>query len=172
MSVYFRALLYWMEAWGSEEFPVRGEVGGHNIYTVSHIKLLKYIYSCLFSLLWPHWIKAIQSLNIWNLKSNVVFQLSSLFRPYCVSVQCVSSMTHVTASLYQLEDLAKTVLMFMDRHATEVLHHEAFLSISESAIKTIISRTSWTKVKRSAPGPDQVWFSFISLELDSEVFRT
>ena len=48
-----------------------------------------------------------------------------------------------TASLYQLADLAKAALMFMDRHAAEVLHHEAFLSLSESAVKSIISRDSF-----------------------------
>ena len=40
-------------------------------------------------------------------------------------------------------DLAKAALMFMDRHAAEVLHHEAFLSLSESAVKSIISRDSF-----------------------------
>ena len=58
----------------------------------------------------------------------------------CVRTVCL---IYDTASLYQLADLAKAALMFMDRHAAEVLHHEAFLSLSESAVKSIISRDSF-----------------------------
>ena len=45
-----------------------------------------------------------------------------------------------TSSLYQLAGLSTACLVFMDRHALEVLHHETFLSLSETAVRDIISR--------------------------------
>ena len=71
--------------------------------------------------------------------------MSSPYLPPFQAVLCVRTVCLIydTASLYQLADLAKAALMFMDRHAAEVLHHEAFLSLSESAVKSIISRDSF-----------------------------
>ena len=106
------------DRWETAERPLRD----HNIYTVSHkkcptfaysskrkwdifgatlylyITLFRYIYSCLFSLLWPHWIKAFNLwiFEIWNPMSSSNFLLSSdrMYCALCVSVQCVSSTTH------------------------------------------------------------------------------
>ena len=98
--------------------------------------------------------------------SNFLLSSDRMYCALCVSVQCVSSTTHDTASLYQLEDLAKTALMFMVRHATiatDVLHYEAFLSLSESAIKTIISRIRSVK---------QRWTNSKLLKVGAKIIRS
>merc|ERR1719334_1221389 len=48
-----------------------------------------------------------------------------------------------TASLYQLASLSTAALVFMDRHAMEILNHESFFGMSEVAVKQIISRDSF-----------------------------
>ena len=86
----------------------------------------------------------------------------------CVRTVCL---IYDTASLYQLADLAKAALMFMDRHAAEVLHHEAFLSLSESAVKSIISRDSFCAAEVDIFKAVDGWIgkilNKIRLELDS-----
>ena len=122
--------------------------------------LLKYIYTGLLSL---HSFKEDLILDILGLahlygfleleysiseylKVRISLKNKALSRiPYFQAVLCVRTVCLIydTASLYQLADLAKASLMFMDRHAAEVLHHEAFLSLSEAAVKSIISRDSF-----------------------------
>ena len=47
------------------------------------------------------------------------------------------------ASMYALQSLLASCHSFMDRHATEVILHTSFLSLSPQGIKDIISRDSF-----------------------------
>ena len=48
-----------------------------------------------------------------------------------------------TASLYRLEHLVSSCCLFMDRHASDVIKHESFNTLSASGIKDILSRDSF-----------------------------
>ena len=48
-----------------------------------------------------------------------------------------------TASMYSLQSLIQSCHTFMDRHATEVIMHASFLTLSSQGIKEIISRDSF-----------------------------
>ena len=48
-----------------------------------------------------------------------------------------------TASLYRLEHLVSSCCLFMDRHASDVIKHESFNTLSATGIKDILSRDSF-----------------------------
>ena len=105
--------------------------------------LLKYIYTGNLTL---HNFKEDSILDILGLAHLYGFmELEKSISAYLKAVLCVKTVCLIydTASLYQLEDLELACLMFMDRHASEVLSHETFLSLSENSVKSIISRDSF-----------------------------
>ena len=58
-----------------------------------------------------------------------------------------------TASLYRLEHLVSSCCLFMDRHASDVIKHESFNTLSATGIKDILSRDSFcaAEVRRVIP---------------------
>ena len=137
-SDYFRALLY-----GGMLESSQSEVKLVDTPVIAFKHLLKYIYTGNLSL---HSFKEDLILDILGLAHLYGFlELENSISEYLKAVLCVRTVCLIydTASLYQLQDLARASLMFMDRHAAEVLTHESFLSLSENAVKSIISRDSF-----------------------------
>ena len=137
-SDYFRALLY-----GGLRESSQTEVKLVDTPHEAFRFLLKYIYTGNLTL---HSFKEDLILDILGLAHLYGFvDLERSISEYLKAVLSVKTVCLIydTAALYQLGDLARASLVFMDRHATEVLHHEAFLSLSESAVKSVISRDSF-----------------------------
>jgi len=170
-SEYFRALLY-----GGMRESSQSEVKLVETPHVAFKHLLKYIYTGNLSL---HNFKEDLILDILGLAHLYGFlDLEHSISAYLKAVLCVKTVCLIydTASLYQLQDLAQASLMFMDRHAAEVLNHETFLSLSELAVKSIISRDSFCAAEvdifkavdswsKSNPGDIRTILTEIRLEL-------
>jgi len=137
-SEYFRALLF-----GGMKESSQEEIKLVDTPLVAFKHLLRYIYTGNMSL---NSFKEDLILDILGLAHLYGFlELETSISDYLKAVLSVRTVCLIydTASLYQLSGLAKAALMFMDRHAMEVLGHESFLSLSESAVQSIISRDSF-----------------------------
>lgn len=137
-SEYFRALLY-----GGMKESSQEEIKLVDTPLVAFKHLLRYIYTGNMSL---NSFKEDLILDILGLAHLYGFlDLETSVSDYLKAVLSVRTVCLIydTASLYQLTDLANAALMFMDRHAMEVLIHESFLTLSESAVQSIISRDSF-----------------------------
>ena len=67
-----------------------------------------------------------------------------------------------TASLYRLEHLVSSCCLFMDRHASDVIKHESFNTLSATGIKDILSRDSFCAAEvRRVRGFDSLFLSNI-----------
>jgi len=137
-SEYFRALLF-----GGMRETNQQEVELVDTPLSAFKHLLRYIYTGNMSL---SSLKEDLILDILGLAHLYGFQeLESSISEYLKAVLSVRTVCLIydTASLYQLDTLSTAALVFMDRHALEVLNHESFLGISEIALKQIISRDSF-----------------------------
>jgi len=137
-SEYFRALLY-----GGMKESSQEEIKLVDTPLVAFKHLLRYIYTGSMSL---NSFKEDLILDILGLAHLYGFlELETSISDYLKAVLSVRTVCLIydTASLYQLSGLATAALMFMDRHAMEVLGHESFLSLSENSVQSIISRDSF-----------------------------
>ena len=137
-SEYFRALLF-----GGMRESTQAEIKLVDTPLVAFKHLLRYIYTGNMSL---NSVKEDLILDILGLAHLYGFlELETSISDYLKAVLSVRTVCLIydTASLYQLNGLDTAALMFMDRHAMEVLGHESFLSLSEAAVRSIISRDSF-----------------------------
>jgi len=137
-SEYFRALLFGGMKESSQEVV---ELKDTNLPAFQH--LLRYIYTGSITLAS---LKEDLILDILGLAHQYGFQdLEMAISDYLKAVLSIRTVCLIydTSSLYQLAGLSTACLVFMDRHALEVLHHETFLSLSETAVRDIISRDSF-----------------------------
>lgn len=137
-SEYFRALLY-----GGMKESSQDEVELKDTSLPAFQQLLRYIYTGAMTLAS---LKEDIILDILGLAHQYGFQdLEGAISDYLKAVLSIRTVCLIydTASLFQLSNLTSAAMVFMDRHALEVLHHESFLSLSESSIREIISRDSF-----------------------------
>jgi len=137
-SEYFRAMLF-----GGMKESSQNEIKLVDTPLIAFKHLLRYIYTGNMSL---NNFKEDLILDILGLAHLYGFlDLETSISDYLKAVLNVRTVCLIydTASLYQLSGLANASLMFMDRHAMEVLNHDSFLTLSESAVKSIISRDSF-----------------------------
>lgn len=137
-SEYFRALLF---GGMRESSQVEVELVQTPLAAFKH--LLRYIYTGNMSL---NSFKEDLILDILGLAHLYGFQdLETAISEYLKAVLSVRTVCLIydTASLYQLSALTTAALVFMDRHALEVLTSDSFLGLSEAALQQIISRDSF-----------------------------
>jgi len=137
-SDYFRALLY-----GGMRESTQAEIELKDTPIQPLKNLLKYIYT-------GH-----MSLN--NFKEELILEILSLAHQYgfveletsisdylkaTLNIKTVC-LIYDTSSLFQLNSLEDSALLFMDRNALEVLNHDSFVTLSDAAVKELISRDSF-----------------------------
>ena len=76
---------------------------------------------------------------------NCLFLLQSSVSDYLRAMLSIRNVCLIydTASLYALQDLIAACRTFMDKHATDILGQESFISLSSSGVREIISRDSF-----------------------------
>jgi BTB/POZ domain-containing protein 9 len=137
-SEYFRALLY-----GGMRESAQAEVELKGTPLLAFRHLLKYIYTGHISL---SSFKEEMILDILSLAHQYGFpDLEAAISDYLKAVLSIGSVCLIydTSALFHLDTLAHSCLVFMDRHAVEILTHESFTSLSESSVREIISRDSF-----------------------------
>jgi len=137
-SEYFRALLF---GGMRESSQTEVELVDTSLPAFKH--LLRYIYTGNMSL---NSFREDLILDILGMAHLYGFQeLETSISEYLKAVLSVRTVCLIydTASLYQLASLSTAALVFMDRHAMEILNHESFFGMSEVAVKQIISRDSF-----------------------------
>jgi len=137
-SDYFRALLY-----GGMRESTQPEIELKDTPIPAFKHLLKYIYTGHISLA-SHKEELI--LEILSLAHQYGFvELESAISEYLKATLNIKTVCLIydTSSLFQLQSLAQAALLFMDRNAAEVLTHESFLTLSDSAVQELITRDSF-----------------------------
>jgi len=137
-SEYFRALLF---GGMRESSQTEVELVDTSLPAFKH--LLRYIYTGNMSL---NSFREDLILDILGMAHLYGFQeLETSISEYLKAILSVRTVCLIydTASLYQLASLSTAALVFMDRHAMEILNHESFFGMSEVAVKQIISRDSF-----------------------------
>lgn len=137
-SEYFRALLYGgMKESQQNEIELKGT-------PLSAFKiLLKYIYTGYMTLAN---LKEEVILDILGLAHLYGFQeLETAISDYLKAVLTIRNVCIIydMANLFQLMSLAGVCCSYIDKHASEIMQHESFLSLSASALKEMISRHSF-----------------------------
>ncbi|XP_002732994.1 BTB/POZ domain-containing protein 9-like [Saccoglossus kowalevskii] len=141
---YFRALLF---GGMRESRPDCTEIELKDTTPVAFCALLKYIYT--------------GRMNLQDLKDDALLDVLGLAHRYGFTdlEMSISDYLRATlnihnvcliydvASLYQLRSLKDTCCSFMDNNAAEVMSSEAFLALSESALREVISRDSFCAVE-------------------------
>ena len=137
-SEYFRALLY-----GGMKESQLSEIELMDTSLAAFKHLLRYIYT--------------GQMRLGNLKDDLILEILGLahqygfedleaaISDYLRSVLSIHNVCFIydTASLYRLEHLVSSCCIFMDRHASDVIKHESFNTLSASGIKEILSRDSF-----------------------------
>jgi len=137
-SEYFRALLY-----GGMRETKQTEVELKDTPITAFRHLLKYIYTGHINL---SSFKEDLILEILSLSHQYGFlQLEAAISDYLKAILNLKTVCLIydTSALFHLDSLAEAALVYMDRHAVEVLNHESFLSLSESSVRDLISRDSF-----------------------------
>ena len=137
-SEYFRALLY-----GGMRESQSSEIELVDTPLTAFKHLLRYIYTGQMRL---GNLRDDLILDILGLAHQYGFEdLESAISDYLRSVLSIHNVCFIydTASLYQLRPLIASCHTFMDRHATEVIRHESFNTLSAVGIRDILSRDSF-----------------------------
>jgi len=137
-SEYFRALLY-----GGMRESSLNEIELKDTPITAFKHLLKYVYT--------------GHINLSSFKEELIIEILSLAHQYgfveleasisdylkaILNIKTVC-LIYDTSSLFHLSGLAQAALVFMDRHAMEVLNHESFQTLSETSVREVISRDSF-----------------------------
>ncbi|XP_074674231.1 BTB/POZ domain-containing protein 9 isoform X2 [Strix aluco] len=136
---YFRALLYG----GMRESQPEAEIPLQDTTAEAFTMLLKYIYTGRATLRDE---KEEVLLDFLSLAHKYGFpELEDSTSEYLCTILNIQNvcMTFDVASLYSLPKLTCMCCMFMDRNAQEVLSSEGFLSLSKSALLSIVLRDSF-----------------------------
>ncbi|CAM1154111.1 BTBD9 (predicted) [Pycnogonum litorale] len=137
-SDYFRALLF-----GGMHESQQNTIELKEVKVAAFLNILKYIYTGRVALngLKVEAILDVLTLshhyNIVDLETSTSNYLKSI-----ISVENVCAIYNATY-LYQPCSLVDECLVFMDRHALEIVQHESFLLLSAAALKFVISRSSF-----------------------------
>jgi len=136
---YFRALLYG----GMKESNSADEITLPDTAVTSFRVLLEYLYTGIIYLRDSKEDDIIDLLGLAHKYG--LLALQSSIGNYLESIinVCNVSTIYDVSCLYQLQNLTDKCLMFMDHNAVDVLETDAFTSLSEIAIITIISRDSF-----------------------------
>jgi len=138
-SAYFRALLY-----GGMRESSQPEIELKDTPLAAFKYLMRYIYTGQMSLAE---LKDDLVLEILGLAHQYGFQeLETAISDYLRAALSIRNVCLIydTAALYQLESLISSCCIFMDKHATEIIGHEAFLSLS--AVSAIVTHNGQFKV--------------------------
>ncbi|KAG1654460.1 BTB/POZ domain-containing protein 9 [Nymphon striatum] len=137
-SEYFRALLYG---------GMRESQQSRIVLQVTNLKAFEYLLNYIYT----------GNLALARLKEDVILDILGHAHHYAiidlqmaisVYLEAILNITNVCmiydmANLYQLTSLVEVCSLFMDRHASEIIQHGSFLSLSASALKNMISRDSF-----------------------------
>jgi len=137
-SEYFRALLY-----GGMRESSQAEIELKDTPIPAFKNLLKYIYTGHISL---SSFKEELILEILSLAHQYGFiELETSISDYLKATLNIKTVCLIydTSSLFQLNSLEDSALLFMDRNALEVLNHDSFVTLSDAAVKELISRDSF-----------------------------
>ncbi|CAM1332000.1 BTBD9 (predicted) [Pycnogonum litorale] len=137
-SDYFRALLF-----GGMHESQQSTIELKEVKVAAFLNILKYIYTGHVALndLKVEAILDVLTLshhyNIVDLETSTSNYLKSI-----INVEDVCAIYNATY-LYQPCSLVDKCLVFMDRHALEIVQHESFLLLTAAALKFVISRGSF-----------------------------
>lgn len=139
-SDYFRALLF---GGMRESLPGTTEVELKDTSSAAFSVLLKYIYTGRINLIE---IKEDNLLDILGMSHRYGFmELTTAISDYLKATLNNSNVCLIydIANMYSLVSLCQVCKEFIDRNALEILHGEAFLSLSQTSVKDLICRDSF-----------------------------
>ncbi|XP_052007702.1 BTB/POZ domain-containing protein 9 [Xyrauchen texanus] len=141
---YFRALLYG----GLRESRAQAEVRLEETRAEAFSMLLQYLYTGRATLSEAREETLLDFLGLAHR-----YDLQPLEGSICEFLRTLLNTRNVClvfdmASLYCLSGLAEACCAYMDRHATEVLKSDGFLTLSKSALLTVVSRDSFAASER------------------------
>ncbi|XP_007238565.3 BTB/POZ domain-containing protein 9 [Astyanax mexicanus] len=141
---YFRALLYG----GMRESHPQAEVRLEETHAEAFSMLLRYLYTGRASLSDAREETLLDFLGLAHR-----YGLQPLESSTCDFLRTLLNTRNVclifdVASLYCLRDLAEACCAYMDRHAVEVLETDGFLSLSKTALLTVVRRDSFAASER------------------------
>ncbi|XP_063426944.1 BTB/POZ domain-containing protein 9-like [Mytilus trossulus] len=139
-SDYFRALLF---GGMRESQPGTTEIELKDTSSTAFSVLLKYIYTGRINLLE---IKEENLLDILGMSHRYGFmELASSISDYLKAILNINNVCLIydIANMYSLMSLCQVCKEFIDRNALDILHGEAFLTLSQSSVKDLICRDSF-----------------------------
>ncbi|XP_073729659.1 BTB/POZ domain-containing protein 9 isoform X1 [Misgurnus anguillicaudatus] len=141
---YFRALLYG----GLRESRPQAEVRLEDTHPEAFSMLLRYLYTGRATLSEAREDTLLDFLGLAHR-----YDLQPLESSICEFLRTLLTTRNVclvfdVASLYCLSGLAEACCAYMDRHATDVLKSEGFLSLSKSALLTVVKRDSFASTEK------------------------
>lgn len=141
---YFRALLYG----GMRESQPQAEVRLEDTRAEAFSMLLRYLYTGKANL---SEVKEETLLDFLGLAHR--YGLQPLEASTCDYLRTLLNAQNVSlifdvASLYHLSSLAEACCAYMDRHAVDVLKSDGFLTLSKSALLTVVRRDSFAASER------------------------
>ncbi|XP_048083498.1 BTB/POZ domain-containing protein 9 isoform X1 [Alosa alosa] len=141
---YFRALLYG----GMRESRPQAEVRLEETHAEAFSMLLHYLYTGRANLAEAREETLLDFLGLAHR-----YGLQPLEASICEFLRTLLSTRNVclvfdVASLYCLSSLAEACCAYMDRHAPDVLESEGFLSLSKTALLTVVRRDSFAASER------------------------
>ena len=139
-SEYFRALLY---GGMLESQPGKSEIELQETPAKPFEALLKYIYTGKMNLLD---VKEEHLLDILGMAHRYGFvELETAISEYLKAILNIKNVCLIydLANMYSLKSLCNVCKEFMDRNASNILHSESFLTLSQSSVRELISRDSF-----------------------------